>query len=184
MLKKCLAVFCLIMFAPSLPLSVHAANLVPTASNASQIVIREINDAKEEIRAHALSFTSAPIVKALVDAHQRGVRIEAILDQSQPKDVCTSATFLANAKAAIYVDTIHPVADNRMMIIDRATVITASSNFTAKGEENNHDSLCIIRSKDRARHYVDIWSSHRQHSENYQRQRKQASRRTVALKKP
>jgi phosphatidylserine/phosphatidylglycerophosphate/cardiolipin synthase-like enzyme len=31
----------------------------------------------------AYSFTSAPIAKALVEAHQRGVRVEVLLDKSR-----------------------------------------------------------------------------------------------------
>jgi hypothetical protein len=40
---------------------------------ASQAIIKEINDAKSEILVQAYSFTSAPIAKALVDTHKRGL---------------------------------------------------------------------------------------------------------------
>lgn len=187
MLKKRLAIPCLILFAVSfLCLSAYATGLTINApipdGGVAQAVIREINDAKTEILAQALSFTSAPIVKALVDAHKRGVKVEAILDKSDPKDACTSATFLANAKAATYIDTNHSIAHNRMMIIDKTTVITGSFNFTGKGQENNKYNLQIIRSKDLAKPYLDNWSAHREHSEDYEG--KLASQRTTALKKP
>jgi phosphatidylserine/phosphatidylglycerophosphate/cardiolipin synthase-like enzyme len=39
--------------------------------------------ARQEILVQAYSFTSAPIAKALLDAHKRGVTIQVILDKSQ-----------------------------------------------------------------------------------------------------
>ena len=45
----------------------------------------------------SLSFTSAPIAKALVDAHKRGVKVEVILDKSQKGEKYTSADFVIHA---------------------------------------------------------------------------------------
>jgi phosphatidylserine/phosphatidylglycerophosphate/cardiolipin synthase-like enzyme len=60
----------------------------------TQAIVREITDAKSEILVQAYSFTSAPIAKALVSAHKRGVKVEAILDKSQRSERYTSAFFL------------------------------------------------------------------------------------------
>jgi phosphatidylserine/phosphatidylglycerophosphate/cardiolipin synthase-like enzyme len=57
-------------------------------------IVKEITDAKSEILVQAYSFTSAPIAKALVSAHKRGVKVEAILDKSQRSERYTSAFFL------------------------------------------------------------------------------------------
>lgn len=46
-------------------------------------VIKELNKAKSTILVQAYSFTSAPIAKALLNAHKRGVKVEVILDKSQ-----------------------------------------------------------------------------------------------------
>ncbi len=44
----------------------------------------------------AYSFTSAPIAKALVEAHRRGVQVQVVLDKSQRTEEDWSATFLFN----------------------------------------------------------------------------------------
>jgi len=50
-------------------------------------IIRELNKTKSTILVQAYSFTSAPIAKALLNAHQRGVKVEVILDPKQePED--------------------------------------------------------------------------------------------------
>src|SRR5262245_10265376 len=49
---------------------------------ATEAVVREVNAAKTQVLVQAYSFTSAPIAKALVDAHKRGVKMLAVLDKS------------------------------------------------------------------------------------------------------
>lgn len=133
----------------------------------AEAIIREIASAKAGIYIQAYSFTSTPIAKALLDAFKRGVRVEAILDKSQRTAKYSSATFLANVRIPTYIDDKHAIAHNKIMIIDEATVITGSFNFTKAAEDRNAENLLIIRSKDLARLYMDNWTKHRQHSEIY-----------------
>lgn len=94
-----------------------------------------IVSATPHIRAY--SFTSAPIAKALVDAHKRDVKVQAILDKSQRSEEFTSATFLTNAGIPTFIDDKHAIAHNKVMIIDSTKVITGSFNFTKAAEESN-----------------------------------------------
>jgi phosphatidylserine/phosphatidylglycerophosphate/cardiolipin synthase-like enzyme len=134
---------------------------------ATQAIINEISNAKTEILVQAYSFTSSPIAKALVDAHKRGVKVEAILDKSQRKETYTEATFLANMKVPTYIDDKHAIAHNKIMIIDKVTVITGSFNFSKAAEEKNAENLLIIKSKELASVYIDNWMKHKEHSEPY-----------------
>jgi phosphatidylserine/phosphatidylglycerophosphate/cardiolipin synthase-like enzyme len=49
----------------------------------TEAIVKEIDEAKTEVLVQAYSFTSTPIAKALLNAHKRGVKVEAILDKSQ-----------------------------------------------------------------------------------------------------
>jgi len=42
-------------------------------------IIRELNYAKSTVLVQTYSFTSAPIAKALLNAHKRGTKVEVIL---------------------------------------------------------------------------------------------------------
>ena len=64
---------------------------------ATEAVVREINAATQHILVQAYSFTSAPIAKALVDAHKRGVKVLAVLDKSNETQKYSAATFLVHA---------------------------------------------------------------------------------------
>jgi phosphatidylserine/phosphatidylglycerophosphate/cardiolipin synthase-like enzyme len=68
-----------------------------------------------------------------------------------------------------FIDAKHAIAHNKIMIIDKATVITGSFNFTKAAEEKNAENLLIITSKELAKIYLDNWQKHREHSESYQR---------------
>src|ERR1035437_2220528 len=83
---------------------------------------RRIYRAKQEILVQAYSFTSKPIAKALIDAHKRGIKIEAVLDKSQRKEKYTSADFIAHAGIPTYIDSAHAIAHNKIIIIDRSTL--------------------------------------------------------------
>ena len=130
-------------------------------------IVSEINNAKSEVLVQAYSFTSAPIAKALLNVHKRGMKVEVILDMSQRTDKYTSATFLVNSGVPTYIDDKHAIAHNKVMVIDRETVITGSFNFTKAAEDKNAENLLIIRNKDLAKIYMENWDKHRGHSEEY-----------------
>ncbi len=131
-------------------------------------IIREISSARSEILIQAYSFTSAPIAKALIEAHKRGVKVIAILDKSQRTAKYTSATVLANMRIPTYIDSRHAIAHNKVIIIDGAVTITGSFNFTKAAQEKNAENLLIIRSREIARAYRENWQHHLSHSERYE----------------
>jgi len=131
---------------------------------ATEAIVREIDRARSEILVQAYSFTSAPIAKALLRAHRRGVKVQAILDKSQKTQKYSSASFLTNSGIPTYIDDKHAIAHNKIIIIDRAVVITGSFNFTKAAEEKNAENLLIIRSKELAKPYLENWQCHREHS--------------------
>ena len=131
----------------------------------TEAIINKIDQAKTEILVQAYSFTSAPIAKALVDAHKRGVKVQTILDKSQRSEKYTSATFLKNAGIPTFIDAKHAIAHNKIMIIDRETVVTGSFNFTKAAEEKNAENLLIIKDKAMAKVYIENWEKHKGHSE-------------------
>ena len=71
---------------------------------ATEAIVRELSSAQHSIMVQAYSFTSAPIAKALLDAHKRGVKILAVLDKSNQTDKYSSATFLANAGIPVLIE--------------------------------------------------------------------------------
>ena len=133
----------------------------------TEAAVKEINAAKTTILVQAYSFTSVPIAKALVDAHKRAVQIQVILDKSQRSEKYSSADFVLHAGIPTFIDAKHAIAHNKIIVIDGATVITGSFNFTRNAEENNAENLLVIRSPDLAKKYTANWQAHLKHSEQY-----------------
>src|SRR5262249_22551679 len=61
---------------------------------ATEAVVKALDRATNSVLVQAYSFTSAPIAKALVEAHRRGARVRVILDKSQRTEKYSEADFL------------------------------------------------------------------------------------------
>lgn len=135
----------------------------------TEAIVRTINYAQHRIWVQAYSFTSAPIAEALVAAHKRGVEVVAVLDKSNQTDKYTAATFLTNAGIKTLIDNRHAIAHNKVMVIDDATLITGSFNFTKAAEERNAENLLVLNDvPDLVKTYASNIVVHARHSQPYQ----------------
>jgi phosphatidylserine/phosphatidylglycerophosphate/cardiolipin synthase-like enzyme len=135
--------------------------------NCTDAIVKALGDAKRTVLVQAYSFTSAPIAKALLDAHKRGVQVQVILDKSQRAEKYSSADFLANQGMSTMIDANHAIAHNKVIVIDGETVITGSFNFTKAAQEKNAENALILRDPVLAAQYTQNWEAHRQHSQPY-----------------
>jgi len=128
-------------------------------------LVAAIGQARKSILVQAYSFTSAPVAEALKAAHDRGVDVKAILDKSQRTERYSGMTFLVHAGIPTWIDPVHPIAHNKVMVIDGHTVVTGSFNFTRSAEERNAENLLILDSPELAAIYTKNWQAHLLHSE-------------------
>jgi phosphatidylserine/phosphatidylglycerophosphate/cardiolipin synthase-like enzyme len=161
-------------FPPATPVSAGplAADVIQVFlspnGGAAEAVVRELGNAKKEILVQAYPFTSAPIAKALVDAHKRGVKITVLLDASQREDRDCPADFSHNAGIPTYIDDRHAIADKGIMIIDRTTILTRSPDFTKGALERDAEILLVIKANaDLVKEYLACFKDHLEHSERY-----------------
>lgn len=168
------AVLMLIFPLPWTPAQAHEVLLNAVADvyfspkgGCTKAIVSEINRAKSEILVQAYSFTSNKIVNALANAHTRGVSIQLILDKSQRTARRSIAAYASRTGIPTFIDRAHAIAHNKVMIIDKLTVITGSFNFTKAAEEGNAENLLIVRSSALAQLYGANWNQHRRHSDEY-----------------
>ncbi|HTR44450.1 MAG TPA: phospholipase D-like domain-containing protein, partial [Thermodesulfovibrionales bacterium] len=67
----------------------------------------------------------------------------------------SAADFTFNMGIPTYIDAQHAIAHNKVMIIDKETVITGSFNFTKAAEERNAENLLILKNKVRIPGHVE-----------------------------
>ena len=157
------------------PCCANAAYTVPATGSievafspndgATALVVHTIDQAKSSILGQAYSFTSAPIARALAEAHQRGGDVRVILDKSQKTERYSIAVYLRNHGIPTWIDSRHAIAHNKVMVIDGATVITGSFNFTKAAEEKNAENVIVLHDNPRlAAIYTQNWLAHAAHS--------------------
>jgi hypothetical protein len=127
----------------------------------TQAIVEEVGKAKKTVRVQAYSFTSEPIANALVAAKRRGVDVEAILDKT---DRGPAVEIIADGGIPTYMDPVHAIAHNKVIVIDGQTVLTGSFNFTSSAEDRNAENLLVVRDPPIAAKYAANWQTHLQHS--------------------
>jgi phosphatidylserine/phosphatidylglycerophosphate/cardiolipin synthase-like enzyme len=132
---------------------------VPDGASCEDLLVNSINSTTRSLLIQAYSFTSAPIAKAVVAAHARGVDVRVILDKSQTSERYTSATFIKNAGIPVVIDTRPAIAHNKVMVFDQKSVFTGSFNFTRSAQARNAENGVVITGDPAlVKAYTDNWA--------------------------
>jgi phosphatidylserine/phosphatidylglycerophosphate/cardiolipin synthase-like enzyme len=128
-------------------------------------IIRELKQARKEILVQAYSFTSKPIAQALLDAKARGVDIDIVLDRSNEQETYTELGLLVDQGLKPHIDAQHAIAHNKIIVIDRRTLITGSFNFTHQAEAENAENLVVIKGHpELLKAYCQNFAAHKAHA--------------------
>ena len=128
-------------------------------------IVREIKAARREILVQAYSFTADPLTFGLVDAKKNGVTVEIVLDKSNELERYSDLHILLEQGMDVKIDHDHAIAHNKIIIIDKTTLITGSFNFTNQAEHENAENLLIIKGHpELISQYRDNFFKHREHA--------------------
>jgi phosphatidylserine/phosphatidylglycerophosphate/cardiolipin synthase-like enzyme len=129
-------------------------------------IVDQIDSAQQTIDMQCYSFTSSEISHALVDAAGRGVRVRVIFDKNAAAERGSQAAYLENHNIPVYIDGQHPIAHNKVIVVDNKTVLTGSFNYTHQAENYNAENLLVLTDKpDLAAAYEGNFEHHLSHSE-------------------
>lgn len=129
---------------------------------ALQLVLSTIDSAQESIRMMGYSFTSPEVVRALVDAHRRGVNVKIVLDEKGNRNKASVAAMnlVAGAGIPIRTNDRYAILHDKVIIIDDHTVETGSFNYTrAAARKNSENVLVIHEMPEIASRYLAHWQS-------------------------
>ncbi len=128
-------------------------------------IIEEIDNARKTIRVQMYFFTSEPIADALIEAKERGIEVQVILDDSQQKAKYGRWRVLRRDGVTVSFDGEHATANNKIILIDRRTIITGSYNYTKAAEEKNAENVLIIRHAPKLfDKYLENFEKHSEHA--------------------
>lgn len=116
-----------------------------------------INNAKKIILVQAYYFTSEILSKELINAYNKGIKVKILIDKSQLSHKYSKLIEFKKAGINIFIDKVHGLSHNKIMIIDDHYVLTGSFNWTKSAEKRNSENLLLIKSKKIAKIYKKNW---------------------------
>lgn len=113
------------------------------------LVVKVIDSARSEIRMLAYSFTSAPVVRALIAAQRRGVAVALVVDerhnltQDQSGKAAAALSALADAGVDVRTTSAFAIHHDKVIVADRATVQGGSFNYSAAAQRSNSENVQV-----------------------------------------
>lgn len=133
-----------------------------------EIIEGAIQEASHSVMVQAYLFSNKGIAEQLEEAQKRGVSVQVVLDSSQEKKGNRLVEKLISEGIQVRVDHDFHVAHNKVMIIDRRTVVTGSFNYTSASENRNEENVLVIRGNQKlADLYTENWEWRWNHSQNW-----------------
>ena len=111
---------------------------------ATSVIVDAIGRARHQILVQAYSFTSHPILSALVKAAERGVDVEVIADKSNDRGRYSGTTYMRNHGVPVWIDDSVRIAHNKVMIFDGKSVLTGSFNFSRAAQRDNAENVLLV----------------------------------------
>ncbi|KEH15458.1 phospholipase D (PLD) family protein [Medicago truncatula] len=119
---------------------------------ASSRVIRAINEVRTRpgndatILVAAYAFTSLPIARALIAAHDRGVKVAVVADATENRKPASKVRMLMESGVAVRFDNRLQMLHHKFLVLDGTAVETGSFNFTkAAASEQHAENACVFR---------------------------------------
>jgi len=134
--------------------------------DAEGALLQAIGRARKSIHVQAYLVTSRNVARALLDAHQRGIRVSVLADREMmAKNDGSLVPKLHEAGIAVRLETRYAAAHNKIVLIDatgsQPVVITGSYNFSFSAQARNAENLLILRGNPKlARVYLKNWQRH------------------------
>lgn len=134
-------------------------------SGGGQVIVKAIDDSREEVLVQAYGFTHNAIAQALLRAQQRGVKVQVLLDKKSSQTNRYVIDLFEAAALPVKFDGAHAIAHNKVMVIDASVVVTGSYNFTNSADTRNAENILVLRSPDLAKSYRENWQTHWSHGQ-------------------
>jgi phosphatidylserine/phosphatidylglycerophosphate/cardiolipin synthase-like enzyme len=113
------------------------------------LVVKVIDSAKTELDLLSYSFTSVPVVEALVRARHRGVVVRLVADEKDNVSADRSGKAraalgaLVNAGADVRTIRVYPIHHDKVIIADRQTVELGSFNYSDAAAHKNSENVLV-----------------------------------------
>jgi cardiolipin synthase len=168
-----LSFFLLLLFnpPPSYPLPAEDIQLVMD-DQYFPIAKKMISEAKSSIQVMMFEmgyydqYPDTPsnlLIKDLIDAKKRGVKVEVILEAREGEDRTTqrnryTGKILSKGGVEVIYDSLSKTTHAKFMVVDGQLTLLGSTNWTYSALTNNNEASVLVRSKEVARTFIDYFN--------------------------
>jgi phosphatidylserine/phosphatidylglycerophosphate/cardiolipin synthase-like enzyme len=117
---------------------------------AETLVLRVIDSAQTSVRILAYTFTSRPVVRALIAARQRGVAVALVADaksnlqEDRSGRAREALAELARAGCDVRVIDAFALSHDKVVVVDERTTELGSYNFTSAANRLNSETMLVV----------------------------------------
>ena len=103
------------------------------------------------------------LIKELIDAKKRGVKVEVILEVREGEDRTAkrnrhTGKILSEGEVEVIYDPLFKTTHAKLMMVDGKITLLGSTNWTYYALTNNHEASILIRSKEVAKAFTDYFN--------------------------
>ena len=103
------------------------------------------------------------LIKNLIDAKKRGVKVEVILEVREGEDRTTkrnrrTGKMLSDGGVEVIYDSLSKTIHAKSMVADGHLILLGSTNWTYNALTNNNEVSVLIRSKELAKELIDYFN--------------------------
>jgi len=103
------------------------------------------------------------LIKELIDAKKRGVKVEVILEVREGEDRTAkrnrhAGKILSDGGVEVIYDSPFKTTHAKLMVVDGKITLLGSTNWTYYALTNNHEASILIRSKEVAKAFTDYFN--------------------------
>ena len=113
-----------------------------------------VGSAERSIEFLAFAFTSTDLAQAMIDRADHGVQVRGVFDQDQAGGQGSVYPLMREAGIDVRLDSLRGDMHHKVILIDRAIVVTGSYNFSRSAEEQNDENLLILHAPQVAAEYL------------------------------
>ena len=119
------------------------------------VLLAEVSNAQTSIRFMTFSFTRDDLGEAILDRAEAGVDVQGVFETTGSETQFAEMPRMLCAGLDVRQDGNNGILHHKVFIIDEATVITGSFNYSNNAVESNDENVLIIRDADIAALYID-----------------------------
>jgi phosphatidylserine/phosphatidylglycerophosphate/cardiolipin synthase-like enzyme len=107
-------------------------------------ILEQMRSAEKSVEILAYALTTDTIGETLLELHRRGITVRGVVERSQEQASGSETPHLRQNGLDIRLDGNPENMHHKVIILDEATVVFGSYNFTRSAEEKNDENVLIV----------------------------------------